>query len=246
MQTYSSPTGDFVTSTLNGAFTAGSTSGTIGSGLSIPATNGILEIDYDSILAVGVNGGPETILYATYNSGTGALTGITRGLAGTTGVTHNNGASVANSASSLYIADLYAGKLAQNAILADVLATNAIKLGIATASGQSGVTTAVDVTGCSVTVTIPAGGRSVLVMAVGSASSNNAAGLTSFDIQAAGSNITGGNFRVTHNNATNSFTGMGFAVETPAAGSRTYKLRATGVVGTTTIDATTNLAVLVI
>lgn len=111
-QTYSSPTGDFVTSTLVGAITAGSTSATIGSSLTIPATNGILEVDYDSLLALGVDGGPETITYTAYNSGTGALTGITRATAGTTAVAHANTASVQAAPSSLYIADLYAGNIA--------------------------------------------------------------------------------------------------------------------------------------
>lgn len=100
---YTSPTADFVTSSLSGAITAAATSATIGAGLNIPATLGILQIDYDSALAVGVDYGPETISYASYNSGTGALSGITRGIAGTTGVAHNNVASVQSGMSSAYL-----------------------------------------------------------------------------------------------------------------------------------------------
>lgn len=134
-----------------------------------------------------------------------------------------------------------------NAIPAAALATSAIMLGSAAASGQSGVTSVTDVSSATVTITVPAGGRSIMVMALASASSSSSAGLTSFDIQAAGSNMAGGNFRVTHNNATNSFTAMGFAIETPSAGSRTYKLRVTGVVGTSAVDATlTHLIVMAI
>lgn len=99
---YSSPTGDFVTSSLIGAITSASTSATIGSSLTLPATNGILQVDYDSILALGVDSGPETILYASYNSSTGALTGITRAQAGTTAVAHANTATVQSGPSVLY------------------------------------------------------------------------------------------------------------------------------------------------
>lgn len=91
---YSAPTSDFITSTLNGAIVAGATSMTIGTGLDLPAANGILTIDYDSSTAMGADNGPETISYTAYNSGTGAVTGMTRGLNGTTGVAHGNGASV--------------------------------------------------------------------------------------------------------------------------------------------------------
>lgn len=87
-------TADFVTSTLDGALAAGATTATIDSGLDLPATNGVLHIDYDSTTAVGSDNGPETITYATYTSGTGALAGITRGVAGTTDVAHANGATV--------------------------------------------------------------------------------------------------------------------------------------------------------
>jgi len=94
MAQISQPTADFVTSTLNGALTAGATSATIGTGLNLPATNGVLQIDYDSVIAVGVDEGPETIFYTSYTSGTGALAGLTRGVADTTGVAHDNGSKV--------------------------------------------------------------------------------------------------------------------------------------------------------
>lgn len=87
-------TADFVTSTLDGALAAGVTTATIDSGLDLPATNGVLHLDYDSTTAVGADNGPETVTYATYTSGTGALAGLTRGVAGTTDVAHANGATV--------------------------------------------------------------------------------------------------------------------------------------------------------
>lgn len=88
------PTADFVTSTLSGALAAGATTATIGTGLSLPATNGVLHIDYDSTTAVGSENGPETVTYATYTTATGALAGLVRGAAGTTDVAHANGATV--------------------------------------------------------------------------------------------------------------------------------------------------------
>ena len=89
------PSGDFVTTTLNGAISAAATTMTIGTGLNIPAANGILQIDYDSSTAVGADNGPETIYYTSYTTGTGAISGMTRGYdANTSGVAHANGASV--------------------------------------------------------------------------------------------------------------------------------------------------------
>ena len=95
------PTGDFVTTSLIGSIDSSQDTATIGAGLTLPATNGVLVIDYDSTAAVGAASGPETITYATYTTATGALAGITRGLAGTTGVTHANTASVQCSSSAL-------------------------------------------------------------------------------------------------------------------------------------------------
>jgi len=101
--------GDFQTTTLNGAITNVADTATIGTGLTIPATNGVLQIDYDSTEALGDANGPETVSYATYNSGTGALAGIARGLAGTTGVSHANGRSVQYGPSSVVLQGLQDG-----------------------------------------------------------------------------------------------------------------------------------------
>ena len=100
---YSSPTADFQTGSLSGALTNNATSGTITTGLNLPATNGILQVDYDSVIAIGLDNGPETFSYAAYNSSTGAITGVVRGLAGTTGVAHDNGKSVQAGPTSLYL-----------------------------------------------------------------------------------------------------------------------------------------------
>lgn len=91
---YNLPSADFVTSILSGSLTAIQTTATIGTGLAIAAANGVLQIDYDSLNAVGIGSGPETIIYGAYDASTGNLTGITRGAAGTVGVTHANAAHV--------------------------------------------------------------------------------------------------------------------------------------------------------
>jgi len=100
---YSTPTADFVTTTLGAALAQGATTATIGTGLTLPATNGILQVDYDSVIAVGTEDGPETISYATYTSGSGALTGLVRGVAGTTDVAHSNGSAVQAGPSTAYL-----------------------------------------------------------------------------------------------------------------------------------------------
>ncbi len=100
-------TGDFVTTTFNGAISSGASTATIGTGLNIPAANGVLQVDYDSTTPVASDNGPETIQYATYTSGTGALTGLTRGAdAYTTGVAHANGATVQAGLSVLHLNNL--------------------------------------------------------------------------------------------------------------------------------------------
>lgn len=95
-------TGDFQTGVLGGNITAIADAFTITTGLTIPATNGVLQIDNDSTAALGAASGPETISYATYSAVTGAITGATRGLAGTTGVTHSAGATVSSGHSTAY------------------------------------------------------------------------------------------------------------------------------------------------
>lgn len=145
------PQADFVTTTLNGAITSASTSFTIGSGLTLDANGGYLQIDYDSTVAVGVDTGPETVAYTSYNSGTGAVTGVTRGQAQTTAVAHNNTASVQCGASAKYY-----------------MVGNVLGYAEITANFTSTATpTITDVTSLTVTVTVPAGGRRIRITAFG-------------------------------------------------------------------------------
>lgn len=102
------PTADFISTTFDVALAQGedgSITAKIGTGLSIPATNSFLQVDYNSTDAVGDPNGPETIFYAAYNSGTGALTGVVRGQAGTTDVAHDAGAEVQCGMSTAFLHD---------------------------------------------------------------------------------------------------------------------------------------------
>lgn len=139
------PVGDFVTTTLNGAISSGSTSFTIGTGLTLDANGGFLQINYDSVLALGVSDGPETVSYTGYVTGTGAVTGVTRAQAGTTAVAHSNGATVQCGTSAKYL-------------------MNGTVLGYATTASNQGTFTAeTDLTSLAVTVTVPAGGRRIKI-----------------------------------------------------------------------------------
>lgn len=99
------PTSDFLTTTLQSSLAQGANTATVGVGLALPATNGVLQFNYDSTVSIGSSNGPETVTYATYDSGSGALAGITRGLAGTIDVLHDGGASVQSGPSILYFAN---------------------------------------------------------------------------------------------------------------------------------------------
>jgi hypothetical protein len=126
------PTGDFQTTVIStgSQLAAAGTTMTIGTGLTLPATNGVLQIDYDSTEALGAASGPETISYAAYNSGTGAITGMTRGLAGTTGVTHENGASVQCGPSAAYTGNAFITSADVGAVL--------LNANLATTAGEPG------------------------------------------------------------------------------------------------------------
>lgn len=140
-------TADFITTTLSGALAAGAASMTIGTGLNIPDANGILQLDYTDAAGAGVgaDNGPETIHYTAYNTATGAITGMTRGMAGTTDVAHGNGALIAAAPSVVHLT----GELGYAQITSNFFT--------ATTGSE------VDVTGLSTTVTVPAGGRRIKI-----------------------------------------------------------------------------------
>lgn len=117
--------------------------------------------------------------------------------------------------------------LATNAVQASQLATNAITLGYAqiTANTTTASATAVQITGLTATVTIPAGGRRVKITVFIPNSSNTVVSTASYSIWdgTVGSGTQLAESRQTHPLA--SGTNMSImlaAVVTPAAGSKTY------------------------
>lgn len=128
-------TADFVTTTTSTALAIAGTTMTIGTGLDLPATNGLLQIHYDSAIAVGTDEGPETVKYASYNSGTGAIAGMTRGVAGTTDVAHASGATVQCAPSTGY---------GQNASAQTVIGDNEVRAVRYVAIDPTAVVSAVD------------------------------------------------------------------------------------------------------
>jgi hypothetical protein len=134
----SQPTSDFVASTLDGALAAAATTATIGTGLDIPAVNGILQIDYDSTTAMGADNGPETISYAAYTTGTGALTGLVRGLNGTTDVAHANGAKVQAGFSVSHIKEFCGARAYLAATITDTTSGGYTKIALDTESYDVG------------------------------------------------------------------------------------------------------------
>lgn len=228
------PTADFVTSTLNGALTNSATSATIGTGLNLPATNGVLMIDYDSTVAVGATSGPETITYTSYTSGTGALAGITRGKAGTTGVAHSNGASVCCAPSSLYfnnLSDAVANN--NNWVTGNMLATSAILLGntLSTSLSQTFSTSLTDLTGMTTTVTVPSGGRSIEIVAkvtINNATTND---VITVSIRESSTTLQTYSYNTVSNGRDIDIFFSHF-ISAPSSGSHTYKLSGQTTTGT--------------
>lgn len=148
--------------------------------------------------------------YTTSNSGTVYGIGITTGVITT-----------ANSVGT--------GTIVQNGVGASQLATSAITLGYAqiTSSFSTTSTTPTQVTGLSVTVTIPAGGRRIKITAwcVNLSSSTGAAqvNMSIWD----GAVNSGTQISLSGQNSgsvTNFMNGIAMAVVTPSAGSRTYNV----------------------
>lgn len=132
-----------------------------------------------------------------------------------------------------------------NVVPANALATNAITLGYTqiTSNFTTASTTAVQVTGLTANVTIPAGGRKILILAYCGALSTNSAsqtsGLTIWD-GTVGSGTQLQQFNSFETAANGSHGVMLPAVVTPAAGAKTYNvgMSVTGGTGTFTAAAT--------
>lgn len=134
--------------------------------------------------------------------------------------------------------------LAQNAVQANQLATNTIKLGYTqiTSGFSTSSTTAVQVTGLTVTVTIPAGGRSIKITAFArDIFSTSSAGFMSWSIWdgTVGSGTQLGAGQSNPTNTTGQTMAMAMAITTPSAGSKTYNIGLLTSSGTANIEAGT-------
>ena len=150
-----------------------------------------------------------------------STTGTIYGIAVTTGVI-----TTANS--------IGTGTIVQNGVGASQLATNAITLGYVETSGtnQTGITTEVDLTGATVTVTIPAGGRRVRITGFCSMFSSVNGDVGALYISDGTSDVK------SERTQCSSATSVGAHVTyifTPSAGSKTYKIRIGRVTGSGTL-----------
>jgi hypothetical protein len=118
-------------------------------------------------------------------------------------------------------------KLATNAVLANKLATDSITLGYAEATtNQSGITTVVDITGASVAVTIPAGGRRIIIIGyLPSWGSDTANARGGFAIKE-GATTLRESLQTMPTGAGTSYPGLVIWSGTPSTGAHTYKLTA--------------------
>lgn len=137
-----------------------------------------------------------------------------------------------------------AGTIVQNGVAASQLATSAITLGYAqiTTNFNTASTTSVQVTGLTLTVTIPAGGRRIRITGSTSQLYNQTASKNAYmeiwdGVVGSGTRLQGcTNFTVTANTGSGSTI---VSVVTPAAGSKTYNIGAftDGTGGTAGVEA---------
>lgn len=136
---------------------------------------------------------------------------------------------------------IIARHVASNAIAAKNLATNAIKLGYAQITANFTTTTNALVTGLSVAVTNPTGGRSLKISAFTLALSNSASP-TNSDLSIEENGVEIARVRVTSGGANYCAPATLLAIRTPAAGaSLTYNARLYNIGGATAqIQASAN------
>lgn len=151
---------------------------------------------------------------------------------GTNDASFNDGSGIADDA-------ILARHILAGAVGGTELSTSALLLGSAsrTSNTSTASTSFVDTASLTSTVTVPAGGRSVLVLLEADrwACSTTGVGIYA-EIQCDG--VTIGTFTLTaHNTANGALPLSFFALNTPASGSRTYKMRYKTDGGTLTITA---------
>jgi hypothetical protein len=198
--------------TISGAFAAGATSLTLASAAFTNFTNGYLVVDYD-------NDSKFEIINCTV-TGT-AVTSITRGQDGTSDVAHSSGAKIGF----MFVPSHYSR-----------LATR--KLGYASAtSNQTGITTLVDLTSLTVTVTVPESATIKITGYLG-VQNNGTTGRTTVYIRESSTELQ--NYSVQNALASTSAAINVQAVTSPTAGSHTYKLSMEASAGTSNTVANSN------
>lgn len=228
--TISSPT---FSGTFAGTYTIG---GTVTFPTSVVTLTGSQTITNKTLTSPTINA--PTITNATIS--TDAITGFTVSNSGTIfGISVATGTiTTPNSISggALTSNSIPSGVLQTNSVSAANLATNAITLGYAqiTSNFTTTSTTAVQVTGLTATVTIPAGGRRVKI--TGYTSSNGSGGISQMSIW--DGTVGSGTQLQTFNSPTAGASGALIqAVVTPTAGSKTYNIGVLTTSGTSTIAA---------
>jgi len=243
----------FTTKNLSSNVDASTTTFPLNNTTNVPTDTGV-DFIVDRVDSNGVSTSSKRELCRGIVSGSN-ITNVVRGLHGTTAQTHDAGATVEFVASGAAWNDFIDGiltsldqdgtlkagavdnaaalasdvvtstKIAQNAVQADDLATNALSLGSASITSNftlsASQTTPTQVTGLTATVTIPAGGRSIKITAfAASVSQTGGIGvLTIWDgVVNSGTQLAQGNV------PTSGGFGMVQAIVTPAAGSKTYNV----------------------
>jgi hypothetical protein len=233
-KTLTSPTisGPTLSGTITGTYTIGGTPTFPSSVVTLTGTQSLSNKTLTSPTLTSPTLTNATISADALTGYTTSNTGTIYGISVTTGVITTAGS-------------IGAGAIANNSIQAAQLATNAIKLGVSTITTTT-VTTEADLTGSSVTVTIPAGGRSVLVLFSVQVSINAGSAAATLYLNAGGSDVANSQVYMPTTTTNNMVAGQ--YVETPSAGSRTYKLRGAASTGTGTFSSNTagNLVVILI
>lgn len=244
---------DFFTTTLNGNVASGDT--VINLNAVPTASEGYLVIDPNNPTT------REVIYYTSKTSGSvtcpDATAGSGRGVGGTSVQAHTSGTLVEmrdvaeywqalQNGESLSASAISSTNIATNGVAAQNLATNAITLGYAQMTAASFTTnsaTPVQVTGLTVTVTIPAGGRRVRISVFSDGFTGGAAGAVatvSIWDGTVGSGTKLSDAIMASPNTNYLVPCYAIAIVTPSAGSKTYNVGAQNAGGsTTTIQAST-------
>lgn len=184
----------------------------------------------EGFLVIDLSNSAREIIYYTSKSASSvtcpdAATG--RGLGGTSATSHSSGASVKQTVVSQYITEVKNGNaLGVGAIKGASIATSAIKLasGTAITTSQTGISSETDITNGTVTVTVPSGGRNVLLHLHATDLQTSANGQRAHLRFKEGGTTVGGVYKYLASTVGGSGSDIFCRVLAPSAGSHTYKV----------------------